>query len=73
MCIAFHDSDGIMEARAKTKLAEETSNIDSETDVIEKKRKRKYTKLYDICLKLYNTGFIFKQYFLQSKEEGRFK
>ena len=42
MCIAFHDSDGIMEARAKTKLAEETSNIDSETDVIEKKRKKVY-------------------------------
>ena len=40
MYIAFHDSDDIMEARAKTKLAEETSNIDSETVVVEKKRKR---------------------------------
>ena len=38
MCIAFHDSDDIMEARAKTKLAEETSNIDSETDVVKKEK-----------------------------------
>ena len=45
MCIAFHDSDDIMEVRAKTKLAEETLNIDFETDVVE--RKRKYTKLID--------------------------
>ena len=71
MCIAFHDSDDIMEARAKTKLAEETLNIDSETDVVEKESIQNY--LTDICLKLYNTGFIFKQYFLQSKRGGRFK
>ena len=73
MCIAFHDSDDIMEARAKTKLAEETSNIDSETDVVKKEKESIQNYLTDICLKLYNTGFIFKQYFLQSKEEGRFK
>ena len=35
--ITFHNSDDVVEARTKTKLAEDTSNIDSVNNAIKKK------------------------------------
>lgn len=53
-----------MEARSKSKLAVETLSIDSKTDVIEEKDGIQN----DLTDAGYNTGLIFKRYFLKSKE-----